>query len=57
MLELAGAFGDDLGRDLVGLDFEKRIAGLDVGAVRLAPDAENAGGDRFADGGDFDFDA
>ena len=56
MLQLPGAFGDDFGRDLVGLDFKNGIAGFDVGAVRLVPDAEHAGGDRFADSGDFDFD-
>jgi hypothetical protein len=56
MLELARAFGHDFGGDLVGLDFEDRFAGLDVSAVRLAPDAENARGDRFSDGRDFDFD-
>ena len=55
MLQLAGGFGDDFGGHLVGLDFKKGIAGVDVGAVGLAPDAEEAGGDGFADGGDFDF--
>ena len=56
MLQRAGAFRHDLGRHLVGLDFKKGLTRLDVCAVRLAPDAEDAGGDRFADGGDFDFD-
>ncbi len=55
MLQEARAFGDDFGSDLVGLDFKEGIAGLDVGAVRFAPDAEDAGSDRFTDRGDFDF--
>ena len=52
----AGGFGEDLGGDLVGLDLEERIAGGDGVTVFLLPAADHAGGDGFADGGDFDGD-
>ena len=55
MLELAGDLGDDFARHLVGLDLKKGFARVDVGAVGFAPDAEKAGGDGLADGGNFDF--
>jgi hypothetical protein len=54
--EGAGGFGKDFGSDLIGLDLEEGIAGGDGVAVLLLPAADDAGGDGFADGGDFDGD-
>ena len=51
------AGGDDLAGNLVGFEGQQRFVGLHGVAVFLVPRGDDAGGDGFADGGDFDFEA
>jgi hypothetical protein len=50
----AGSFGKDLGGDLVRLNLEQWIAGGDGVSVLPLPTTDHAGGNGFADGGNFD---
>jgi hypothetical protein len=52
--QFAAGFGGDFRRDLVGLEREQDVAGLDVVAGFEVPFGDLAAGDGFAEGGDFD---
>ena len=53
--QLAGDLGGDLGGHLVGFQGQDRLVGGHGGPVGLEPRGEDAGGNTFADGGNFDF--
>ena len=55
MLKMPAFFRGDLRRNFVGFKREQRFARCDGIAVVFVPDGEEAAGDRFADGWDFDF--